>query len=478
ISQLRSETDYMVLENQSDPNTYKENQAISSDYSDTGYDRGHLYPSSFQCGEERKVTFTLTNAAPMDACFNRIHWKNWESALRTFLLQKHNWEKEHDFAAKYLKRIDVTVYIVTGTVPSANERIPHRGTSDAERVTVPSHMWTAVCYKHQFNDKESFSFGYIGNNLSDGRITLMLIPELEKQLSELYSEVSETARSINIFADRCFSDKRKLDEVRPAFQKLIDLQVSRAVQSRSDIQNMVKTVKRALRTDTEFTNNFKVTKMTAELAFDSMSSYHTVTEDLKRATGSSCLITYVSPQKEGMVELRKRGVSDFSDAVKCQLFPEKQTECSSPCLYHDNLKSYKCYTGSEQFDCSPQYSLITATGVRCQDNYPCAKYGTKYYYCKTSSGKKEYCSPPLWRSKTKNRKDCRNNHACANYGEKYTWCYTDDKNNWDYCCASDDCNLTVSGKTCVSNCSLGKSNYLWCYTTDGSWDYCCRECDE
>ncbi|RXN13211.1 endonuclease domain-containing 1 -like protein [Labeo rohita] len=456
ISYPRSRTDFMVLENQNEANTYKQNQAISSDYSDTGYDRGHLYPSSFRCGEERKATFTLTNAAPMDACFNRIHWKNWESALRTFLLQKHDWTVQYDVAAKLLSSNVVTVYIVTGTVPSANERIPHRGTSeDPERVTVPSHIWTAVCYKHQFDDKKSFSFGYIGNNLSDGRVTLMLIPELEKQLSELYSEVLQTVQSINIFADYCFSDKRKLDEVQPTFQKLIDLQVSRAVRSRSDIQNMVKTVKRALRTDTEFTNNFKVTKMTAELAFDSMSSYHTVTEDLKRATGSSCLITYVSPQKEGMTELRKRGVSEFSDAVKCQLFPEKQINCSSPCLYHDHLKSYKCYTGSKQFDCSPQYSLITATGVKCQDNYPCAKYNTEYYQCKTSSGEWEYCSPPLWRSRTKNEEDCRNNHACANYGKTYTWCYTDDEDSWDYCCASDDCNFTVSGKT---------------YETDILWD--------
>ncbi|XP_050960285.1 endonuclease domain-containing 1 protein-like, partial [Labeo rohita] len=316
IPQPRSTIENIFFENYT--MVCKENQAISSNYSDTGYDRGYLYPS-FQYSEEQKATFSPTNAVPMDACFNGIHWKNYEKVLRTFLLLKYS---SSDLERKRMDEPDeefsmnniATVYIVTGTVPSANEQIPYRGTSkDPERVTVPSHIWTAVCYKDRFNDAKSFSFGYIGNNLPDGRITPMLIPDLEKRLSELYRVVSKSPRSINIFAD-CFSKKTNLGEVL-YFQKLINLQLSRAVQSRSDIQNMIKTVKRALRTDTKFTDNFKVTKMTAELAFDSMSSYRNVTEDLKRATGSSCLITYVSPQKEGMNERRKRGVSEFSDAV-------------------------------------------------------------------------------------------------------------------------------------------------------------------
>ncbi|RXN32625.1 endonuclease domain-containing 1 -like protein [Labeo rohita] len=88
ISQPESQNEHMVLEKDSNVSIIKENQAISSDYSDTGYDRGHLNPNSFQCNEGRTATFTLTNAAPMDACFNCVHWNSWESTLRKFLKNK------------------------------------------------------------------------------------------------------------------------------------------------------------------------------------------------------------------------------------------------------------------------------------------------------------------------------------------------------------------------------------------------------
>uniref|UniRef100_A0A673I738 Uncharacterized protein n=1 Tax=Sinocyclocheilus rhinocerous TaxID=307959 RepID=A0A673I738_9TELE len=152
-------------------------QAISSDYSDSGYDHGLLNPNSFQCDEGRIATFTLTNAAPMDESFNRIHWKNWERALRSLLRSKLD---SHGGSA--------TAYIVTGTVPDDDVRIPHKGASeDPERVTVPSHIWTAVCYKHHLNDTESFSFGYIGKNQPEGGIRLMRVSDLNDKLSRLYS---------------------------------------------------------------------------------------------------------------------------------------------------------------------------------------------------------------------------------------------------------------------------------------------------
>ncbi|KAL1277443.1 hypothetical protein QQF64_024116 [Cirrhinus molitorella] len=118
----------MVRETQSNKNAYKANQATSDDYSETGYDRGHLNPSSFQCGELRIATFTLTNAVPMDACFNRNQWWKWEKTLRTFLRDTLN----SDFGS-------ATVYIVTGTVPNEYLSIPQREISEEPgRVTVPS----------------------------------------------------------------------------------------------------------------------------------------------------------------------------------------------------------------------------------------------------------------------------------------------------------------------------------------------------
>ncbi len=68
--------------------------------------------------------------------------------------------------------------------------------------------------------------------------------------------------------------------------------------------------------------------------------------------------------------------------------------CSTPCLYQDQLKGYRCYSGKTQIQCSPQYSLITAKGNRCRDDHPCATYGKDYYWCFIDSKSWEYCSPP------------------------------------------------------------------------------------
>ncbi|XP_052010664.1 uncharacterized protein LOC127663200 [Xyrauchen texanus] len=485
-------TEHMVLEKDSDKNIIKVKQAISDDYLDTGYDRGHLNPNSFQCDDGRKATFTLTNVAPMDACFNRIHWKNWESTLRSFLKS----------SPYYI----ATAYIVTGTVPDANVRIPQTGTSEnPERVTVPSHIWTAVCYKHRIDDSYSFSFAYMGNNQPVASINLMTVSNLNNRLSGLYSQ------PITIFADDCHEDNNKFQvKVQVKFAKLINLPVNQGVQKLSDVQITFSAVKRARET-ISLEGPVNVIMMTAELGFNTLSAYFTGTEELKLFTGSACLITN-SKNTNGKNtvhdELRKRDVSKGSDSVECLLVPEKQNTaadgshcssisdntysclciiggttkqcCSSPCLYQDKRKSYWCYSGKEQIPCSPRYSLITAKGDRCKDDHPCATYGEDYYWCQKISGSWDYCSPPLWRSKAKDGKYCRSNHACAKYGKGYQWCYTDDDGHYDKCCTSDDCFSAVNGKTCRSDHPCGKhgKRYLWCYITNGNWDYCCTDCSQ
>ncbi|KAI2644831.1 Nuclease [Labeo rohita] len=177
----------MVHERDSDKNIIKRYQAISSDYSNSGYDRGLLNPNSFHCEESRKATFTLTNAAPIDAGFNRIHWKNWESALRT------------------------------------------------------------VCYKHHLNDSKSFSFGYIGKNQPEGDISLMRVSDLDDQLSRLYSELLKTPQLIRIFVDNCFDDSKKLNEIQGVFDKLINLLANQGDQMATDVKNMSHTLKKVVR---------------------------------------------------------------------------------------------------------------------------------------------------------------------------------------------------------------------------------------
>ncbi|XP_048039706.1 uncharacterized protein LOC125264448 [Megalobrama amblycephala] len=493
ISKPEAQIDHMVRENQRSREDYFENQAISSDYSLTGYDRGHLNPNSFSCGEGRTATFTLTNAAPMAQRFNQVHWRRWEGTLRSYLIQKLI--SDSGLA---------TAFIVTGTVPDRNTWLP-RTPGERVRVNVPSHIWTAVCYKHNFDDRKSFSFGFIGrNHPTEPDIRLMSVSYLNNELSWRYGSLS----AINIFDDDCFGDNNKLQEVQVKFQKLINLPVNNAVKTCLVIQNTNLLENRADCSDiiSESNNNQVASHSTVKLTFDSMSSYYRVTEELKVFAGSVCLLTHAKTQVRIMHdELRKREVSAGSDAVQCQLVPEKQIAadgspcssisdsgygchcdtggetkrcCSSPCLYQDDLKGYRCYSGQELIACSPPYSLITYEGDRCKDDHPCGTYGEDYYWCYKISGSWDYCSPPLWRSKAKNGQYCPNNNACAKYGESYRWCYTDYEGNYDYCCTSDDCYSTVSDQTCKPSHPCGKhgKDYLWCWTTDGSWDYCCTSC--
>ncbi|XP_051743126.1 uncharacterized protein LOC127508791 [Ctenopharyngodon idella] len=480
ISQPDSRTEYMVREKELDEDNVKRYQAISSDYSDTGYIRGQLNPSSFQCKDGLKATFTLTNAAPMDACFNHAYWKSWESALRSFL--KTKLDSDGGSAA---------VYIVTGTVTVANVKIPQKEISeDPERVTVPSHIWTAVCYKHHSDDTKSFSFGYVGDNQPEGSVSLMSVSDLNKRLSEL----SKT-QSISIFVDDCSGDRDKLNMVQGVFDKFMNVP---GLQVTSDVQNTLGALRRAVNSGyISSVNSIKMSKLTGELTIDSMDAYVNVTEELKDLAGIACLITKVKPAN----------VSGLSDAVECLLVPEKQMTaadgshcssvsesssgcecdtggetkpcCSSPCLYQHTLNSYRCYSGQKLIPCSPRYSLITANGARCLDDHPCATYDKDYYWCNTTSGSWDYCSPPLWRSKTLNGKYCRSNHACAKYGKDQLWCYTDHEGNYDDCCISYDCYSTVTGLTCRSDdpCGARGYTYPWCYTdSNGSWIKCCKEC--
>ncbi|XP_027011684.2 uncharacterized protein si:ch211-165i18.2 [Tachysurus fulvidraco] len=487
----------MVRENESDKNIIKENQAISSDYEGTGYDRGHLNPNSFQYDDAHVATFTLTNAAPMDACFNRIYWKNCERNLRNFLTDQLRKDKDN-----------ADVYLVTGTVPHPNFKIPQTGNpSESQRVTVPSHIWTAVCYAHKFDNEKSFSFGYIVQNKPESSIILKSISDLNTELSELYSS---SHMSIKIFVDDCFSGNFESENAVKMFQMklLVKPEYPELIK---EVQKNFHTVKRVIdRVSDSRPTKFNLIGLSATLSTDSLHSFSIMVEDLKYME-SACLITRAPNNIVPASELRKGNVLKQSESIECQVVPEKSvagyqtavdgshcqsvsdsssgcictTEgkskscCSTPCLYRQDRKDYWCYSGQTLIKCLPQYSLITYKGERCKDNYPCATYGYDYYWCSKVSGSWDYCSPPLWKSKASDGKYCRNNHACAKYGKSNPYCYTDD-NDKKECCISDDCFSAVNDKKCKSNhpCGYYGNSYLWCYTTDGNWDYCCTFCGQ
>ncbi|TFJ96826.1 endonuclease domain-containing 1 protein-like [Platysternon megacephalum] len=81
---------------------------------------------------------------------------------------------------------------------------------DAERVVVPSHIWTAVCCEHSDNNKK-FSFAFLGMNRPDSILEPMKVTQLNKELTRLYGNPS--GRPIKIFNDDCNEDSTKAQHV-------------------------------------------------------------------------------------------------------------------------------------------------------------------------------------------------------------------------------------------------------------------------
>uniref|UniRef100_K7FT75 Uncharacterized LOC102459116 n=1 Tax=Pelodiscus sinensis TaxID=13735 RepID=K7FT75_PELSI len=165
----------------------RSSQAVNEDYEDTSYDRGHLNPNAFQCDERRTATFTLTNAAPMDPCFNRILWYQLEKALKDQLTVRCTSEAS-------------TAYLVTGTVPNGEVKIP--------KVSVPSHVWTAVCCDHRDSSKE-FSLAFLAENREESSLQIIPVEELNAELARLYRALEP----LSIFADDCGSKNDEVEKV-------------------------------------------------------------------------------------------------------------------------------------------------------------------------------------------------------------------------------------------------------------------------
>ena len=97
-------------------------RASLSDYSGSGYDRGHLAPNANMANRSQQYdSFSLANIAPQSPRNNRYIWRNIESATR-YLTQQYG-----------------EVYTITG-VAFTNKKTKQL----ANNVLVPSHFFKAV----------------------------------------------------------------------------------------------------------------------------------------------------------------------------------------------------------------------------------------------------------------------------------------------------------------------------------------------
>lgn len=130
-------------------------RASLSDYSKSGYDRGHLAPNADMANRSQQYdSFSLANIAPQSPRNNRYIWRNIESATR-YLTQQYG-----------------EVYTITG-VSFTNKKTKQL----ADRVLVPSHFFKAV-YIPATNQAGVY---YAPNDESE-RIEIISIDELATEI--------------------------------------------------------------------------------------------------------------------------------------------------------------------------------------------------------------------------------------------------------------------------------------------------------
>ncbi|MBW3694310.1 DNA/RNA non-specific endonuclease [Vibrio sp. T187] len=108
-------------------------QSTLSDYSNSGYDRGHLAPSAAMdfSQESMQESFLLSNMSPQLPGFNRVGWR---------LLEEH----VRDLANEYQE-----LYVVTGPIYEGNEA------SIGDGVVIPSAFYKVVLDPY-YNDAIAF----------------------------------------------------------------------------------------------------------------------------------------------------------------------------------------------------------------------------------------------------------------------------------------------------------------------------------
>ena len=133
----------------------KSMRAKLSDYSGSGYDRGHLAPNGNMANRSQQYdSFSLANIAPQSPRNNRYIWRNIESATR-YLTQQYG-----------------EVYTVTG-VAFTDKKTKQL----ADRVLVPSHFFKAV-YIPASNQAAVY---YAPNDESE-RIEVISLDELTRKI--------------------------------------------------------------------------------------------------------------------------------------------------------------------------------------------------------------------------------------------------------------------------------------------------------
>ncbi|XP_016014203.2 endonuclease domain-containing 1 protein [Rousettus aegyptiacus] len=131
-------------------------QALNTDYLDSDYQGGQLYPFSLS-NDFHMATFTLTNAVPMTPSFRERWYMNLNSLMDQALTPQCGGGDD--------------LYILTGAVPSDH--------NVKDKVTIPEFVWLAACCAVPGG---GWAMGFVKHTRDGDVIEDVMVKELEKLL--------------------------------------------------------------------------------------------------------------------------------------------------------------------------------------------------------------------------------------------------------------------------------------------------------
>ncbi|WP_293685968.1 MULTISPECIES: DNA/RNA non-specific endonuclease [unclassified Spirosoma] len=168
-------------------------QAKHSDYTNTGFDRGHLCPSDDRdsTAEENRTTFILTNIVPQAPQLNRQAWLRLEEYCRNLVAQGNE------------------LYIIAGTYGKGGEGDNGKVNSIASgKLTVPTVLWKVIVVLpvgsddlNRINAQTRVIAVWMGNTNAVGEqswgLNRISVDKVEKQTGyDLLSNLSESVQKM------------------------------------------------------------------------------------------------------------------------------------------------------------------------------------------------------------------------------------------------------------------------------------------
>jgi endonuclease G len=136
-----------VRKNDFRPDKRDPNPATPDDYTNTGFDRGHMTPAADSNDDQQMSdTFYMTNMTPQEPTVNRTPWRLLEVAVRDMKFK----------------------YVITGAIYANYDRV-----IGAHKVPVPTQLYKIVFLQ------DDTVIAYIADNIKNGKVTTTNVETIE-----------------------------------------------------------------------------------------------------------------------------------------------------------------------------------------------------------------------------------------------------------------------------------------------------------